>query len=185
VGFVPIDVTVARAADGSPRYTAVWAHPDEARTEVRLVAGPVGEDEQRAQTALVEEKFNCQVATAVFDAEGRPHGCSLWTRREGQTRSTTRVYHGPADEFREDDCPGLLLTDAQLSEWVGQVEGAAASLPLTTALWNVSIRYESKALYGLTPEQHLAEARRLAAAGYRPASISASVDGPGPGEAKG
>jgi hypothetical protein len=124
--------------------------------------------------ALVEEKFNCQVANVGFDEQGQPHGCSPWTRRKDQQKSTTRVFQGAAAEFREDDCPGLLLTDAQLSQWVGRGEGADGPLLLTTALWNVSTQLESKALHGLSPAEQLAQGRQLIAEGFRPVAISAS-----------
>src|SRR5262249_4797601 len=150
-GFVPIDVSVACSPNGSPPcYTAVWEQADVPNTEVRLMAGCLGEREQQAHADLVEEKFNCQVANAVFDDQGQPHGCSLWTRRKDQQMSTTRVFSGPAAEFREDDCPGLLLTDAQFSQWRGQNDGTDGPLLLTTALWNVSTQFESKVLHGLT-----------------------------------
>ena len=95
-GYVPIDVSVACSRKGSPpRYTAVWEQADVGETEVRLIAGCLGEQEQQAQAALVEEKFNCQIANAVFDDQGQPHGCSLWTRRKDQQKSTTRVLPWP------------------------------------------------------------------------------------------
>ena len=115
-GYVPIDVSVTVGADGSPpRYTAIWEKADVADAEVRLIVGRLGEQEQDTPAALVEEKFNCQAASVVLDDQGQPHGASLWTRRNDQQKSTTRLFHGPAADFREDDCPGLLLTDVQLS----------------------------------------------------------------------
>ena len=183
-GYVPIDVSVAFSRRGTPpRYTAVWEHADVGETQVRLLTGCLGEQEQQVQAALVEEKFNCLIANAVFDDEGHPHGCSLWTRRKDQQKSTTRVFHGPATEFREDDCPGLLLTDAQLSLWPGQDDASDGPQLLTTALWNVSTQFESKVLHGLTPEELREIAPRLAAEGFRPVSISAVGEGsPHPGE---
>jgi hypothetical protein len=174
-GYVPVDVSVACSSDGSPpRYTAVWGQADAAGTEVRLVAGRLGEQEQQALAALVEENCNCQVANAVLDDQGQPHGCSLWTRRKDQQKSTTRLFQGPAADFREDDCPGLLLTDAQLSRWEAQAGEAGGAVHLMTALWNVSTQFESKALPGLSPAEQLGEWRRLIAEGYRPAAISMS-----------
>lgn len=177
-GFVPVDVSVACSPkDSLPRYTAVWEQADVANTEVRLSAGCLGEQEQNAQTDLVEEKFNCQIANAVFDDQGQPHGCSLWTRRTDQQKSTTRVFHGPAAEFREDECPGLLLTDVQLSQWNGQGDETDGPLLLTTALWNVSTQFESKVLHGLTPEELREIAPQLAAEGFRLVSFSAGSEG--------
>src|SRR5262249_14554398 len=61
-GFVPVDVSVACSPNGSlPRYTVVWEQAKAADTEVRLMAGGLGEQEQKALGALVEEKFNCQI----------------------------------------------------------------------------------------------------------------------------
>jgi hypothetical protein len=183
-GYAPMDVAVACRPAGSPCYSAVWEKADTADTEVRLVVGPLGEQEQQALATLVEEKFNCQIANAVFDEQSQPHGCSLWTRRKDQQKSTTRVFHGAAADFREDDCPGLLLTDAQLSRCEGQDDGAGDSLLLVTALWNVSTQFESKALHGLSPEAHLAQARRLIADGFRPVAISADGGSRTPEEVK-
>jgi serine/threonine protein kinase len=185
-GFVPIDVSVSGCRKGSsPRYTAVWEQGDVGETEVRLIAGCLGEQGQQAQPDLVEERFNCQVANAVFDEEGQPHGCSLWTRRTAQQKSTTRVFRGPAAEFREDGCPGLLLTDAQWSQWRRQGDGSDGPLLLTSALWNVSTQFESKAPHGLTPEELREMGPRLAAEGYRPVSISTVREGDQhPGEVK-
>src|SRR5262249_46755709 len=57
-GFVPVDVSVACAPNDSlPRYTVVWEQARAADTEVRLMAGSLGEQEQVALGALVEEKF--------------------------------------------------------------------------------------------------------------------------------
>jgi hypothetical protein len=148
------------------------------------MAGHQGEQEQQALKTLVEEKFNCQIANAVFDEHGQPHGCSLWTRRKDQQKSTTRVFHGPAADFREDDCPGLLLTDAELSRWQGQEDGAGASLLLATALWNVSIQFESKVLHGFSPAEQLAQARQWIADGFRPVAISVSADPQPPEEVR-
>jgi len=177
-GYVPIDVSVACSRKGSPpRYTAVWEQADVGETEVRLIAGCLDEQEQQAHAALVEEKFNCQIASSVFDDQGQPHGCSLWTRRKDQQKSTTRIFHGPAAEFREDDCPGFLLTDMQWSQWPGQDDSSDGPLLLMTALWNVSTQFESKVLHGLTPEELREIGPRLAAEGYRPVSISAVSEG--------
>jgi formylglycine-generating enzyme required for sulfatase activity len=138
------------------------------------MAGDLGEQGQQALAALVADRFNCQIANAVFDEQGQPHGCSLWTRRKDQQKSTTRVFHGPAAELRQDDCPGLLLTDAQLSQWEGQEDGIGLPLLLTTALWNVSTQFESKTLHGLLPAEQVAQWRRLIADGFRPVAISVS-----------
>jgi hypothetical protein len=174
-GFTPADVAVVCSRDGSaPCYTAIWEQGDASGTEVRLVVGPLGEQEQQAMTALTNEKFNCQIANVVFDERGQPHGASLWTRRKDQQKSTTRLYSGPAAEFRADDCPGFLLTDVELSQWAGQEDTNVSPL-LMTALWNISIQLESQALPGLSPDEQLAEARRLAAEGFRPAAISVSA----------
>ncbi len=185
-GYVPIDVSVACSRKGSPpRYTAVWEQADVGETQVRLIAGCLGEQEQQAHAALVEEKFNCQIASSVFDDKGQPHGCSLWARRKDQQKSTTRVFHGPAAEFREDDCPGLLVTDVEWSQWPGQDDSSDGPLLLTTALWNVSTQFESKVLHGLTPEELREIGPRLAAEGFRPVSISAvSVGDQHPVEAR-
>ena len=43
--------------------------------EVRLIVGRLGEQEQKRSAALVEEKFNCQIANVVLDDQGQPHGC--------------------------------------------------------------------------------------------------------------
>ncbi len=177
-GYLPIEVSVACSTNGSdPRYTAVWERADIGRTEVRLMVGRLTEWEEQAHTDLVEEKFNCHVASAVFDDQGQPHGCSLWTWRKDQRKSTTRVFHGPADEFREDDCPGLLLTDAQFIQQRGPDGDAGGPRLLTTALWNVSTQFESKVLHALTPEELRKLAPQLAAEGFRPISISAISEG--------
>jgi formylglycine-generating enzyme required for sulfatase activity len=172
--YVPLDLAVACSPRGAlPSYSAVWAKADDRESEVRLLAGCVDEPQKQAHAALVEQKFNCLAASAVVDDCGQPHGCSLWTRRNGQQKSTIRLFHGPVEEFREDDCPGFLLTDAQLVRWRGQNEGLDDPLLLTTALWNISTTYESKVLHALTPEELREAAPRLAAEGYRPTSISA------------
>ena len=156
-GFLPIDVSVTVGADGSPpRYTAIWEKANVTDTEVRLIVGRLGEQEQEAPAALVEEKFNCQIANVVLDDQGQPHGASLWTRRNDQQKSTTRLFHGPAADFREDDCPGLVLTDVQLSSIELEGDGKSDSILLTTALWNVStqVRVEGAARavdHGATP----------------------------------
>jgi serine/threonine protein kinase len=174
--FVPIDVAAACRRDGeSPYYTAVWEKAGAADTEVRLVVGRLGAEEQKALAALVEEKFNCQAAQVVFDDNGQPYVGSVWSRRKDQQKSTTRLFHGPAAEFHEDDCPGLLLTNVQLSQCQGHDDAASSPGLWTTALWNVSTQFESKTLHGLSPADQLAEALRLAAEGFRPVAISASA----------
>lgn len=153
-GYVPIDISVACSKRGTPpRYTALWEKADVGEIEVRLVAGCLNEEQDRAHAALVEEKFNCLVVSAVFDDEGQPHGCSLWTRRKNQQKSTTRVFQGAAQDFHEDDFPGFLITDARLAWWPGRDDGQDSPLLLTTALWNISMEYESKVLHALTPEE--------------------------------
>src|SRR5207249_4306879 len=99
-----------------------------------------------------------------------------------QQKSTTRIFHGPAGAFREDDCPGLLLSDMHLSRWQGQGDGTDGSLLLTTALWNVSTQFESKVLHGLTPEELRKQGSQLAAEGFRPVSIAATSAGQPPPE---
>jgi len=174
-GFVPIDVAVGCARRGArPGYMALWEKGDVGETEVRLMAGCLDDQQQQAHAALVEEKFNCQVASAVLDDQGQPHACSLWTRQNDQQKSTSRVFHGLAQEFLQDDCPGFLLTDAQLVRWPGGEEDSDVSALVTTALWNVSTQFESKVLHAVTPDELRAAAPCLAAEGYRPASISAA-----------
>jgi len=172
-GYVPIDVSATFWGDGlPPRYTAVWEQANVADTEVRLIVGRFGEHEQQRLAALVDEKFNCQTAGVVLDDQGQPHGCSLWTRRKSQQKSTTRLFHDLAAHFREDDCPGLLLTDAQLSWGEVTEDGKSESILLTTALWNVSTRFESKALHGLSIAEQSLLGPRLSADGFRPIAIS-------------
>ncbi len=177
-GFLPIDVAAACAGkDRRPSYSALWEKGDErdvGETEFRLMAGCVDEQQQQAQNALVEDKFNCQVANAVVDDQGQPHACSLWTRRQDQQKSTSRVFHGLAREFLKDDCPGFLLTHAQLARWPGGDDGSDVLDIVTTALWNVSTQFESKVLHALTPDELREAAPALAAEGYRPLSISAA-----------
>ncbi len=180
-GYVPIDVSAALLRDGSaPRYTAVWQREDAAETEFRLIVGRLGEPEQEAPATPAEQTFDCRIAGVVFDDRGVPYRGSLWTRRKDQQRSTTRVLHGPAAEFHEDDCPGLLLTDVQLSGWLVQEDGVDRPLLLATALWNVSTESESKVLHGLSPAEQRSRGSQLAADGFRPVAISVA-----PGEEAG
>jgi hypothetical protein len=174
-GFVPIDVSAVCPRDGAPPcYTAVWEKAGATDTAVRLVAGRLGAEEQKALAALVEEKFNCQTAQVGVGGQGQPYGGSLWTRRKDKQTSTARHFHGPAAEFREDDCPGLLLTDVRLSQCQGPDDETDSPGLWTTALWNVSTQFESKALHGLSPAEQLVQALRFTAEGFRPVAISAS-----------
>ena len=109
--------------------------------------------------------------------EGQPYGSSLWTRRKNQQKSTTRLFHDLAANFREDDCPGLLLTDAQLSWSVVEEDGKSDSILLTTAVWTVSTRFESKALHAMSITEQILSAHQLTADGFRPVAISVA---PGP-----
>jgi hypothetical protein len=182
-GYVPIDVSVVGCRQGVlPRYTAIWEKADTADTEVRVIVGQLGQQEQLAMTALVDEKFNCWIANVIFDSQGQPHGCSLWTRLKDQEKSTTRIFHGPAAEFSEDDCPGLLLCDMHLSQWPEQEDGTNGSCLVTTAVWNVSTQFESKVLHGMSPEKLHRLSSHLVAEGFRPVSISATNAGPPPSE---
>ncbi len=175
-GYVPVDVSVTRSGEGGPPcYAAVW-EKNGADTEVRLIVGRLGESEQKAQAALVEQRFNCQTATVILDCQGQPHGASLWTRRNDQQRSTTRLFHGPSADFREDDCPGLLLTDARLSSIEVPEDGGNDSILVTTALWNISTQFESKVLHGLSIIEQRLLAARLTADGFRPVAISVASD---------
>ncbi len=180
-GYVPVDVSVTLFEDGAPpRYAAVWEEASGTDTEVRLIVGRLGPQEQKATTVLVEQRFNCQTANAVFDDQTQLHSASLWTRRKDQQRSTTRLFHGPSADFREEDCPGLLLTDVQLSSIALMQDGENDSIPLTTALWNVSTQFESKVLHGLSIREQRLVGSRLTAAGFRPVAISVA-SGPEPG----
>jgi formylglycine-generating enzyme required for sulfatase activity len=175
-GFVPIDVAVTPREDGlPPRYTAVWEQADSPGGEVRLIVGHPGERDRESPDVLLEQRFNCQVAQVALDGRGQPHVGSLWTRRESQQRSTTRSFRGPAAHLREDDCPGLLLTDVQLSQGTGAGEGDDTLL--ATALWNVSMPFESRMLHALSVMEQRLSAPRLAADGFRPVAISVA---PGP-----
>ncbi len=177
-GYIPVDVAVVCPGPaGGPCFTAVWASADVTDVDVQLKVGPLEGPGQEALAALAAERFNCQVAGVAFDEQGQPHGCSLWTRRKGQQKSTTRVFHGASADFRADGCPGLLMTDVQLSQWVGRDADTDGPLPLTTALWNVSTQFESTTIHGLSPTQQSAQALRLAASGYRPVAVSASAGG--------
>ena len=177
-GYVPIDVSTALWGDGlAPRYTAVWEQIDEADLEVRLIIGRFGEHDRKQFAALVEEAFNCQTANVVLDDQGQPCGSSLWTRRKYHKKSTTRLFHDLAANFREDDCPGLLLTDAQLSWSAVEKDSKSDSILLTTAVWNVSTRFESKALHAMSITEQILSAHQLTADGFRPVAISAA---PGP-----
>ncbi len=172
-GFVPIEVSVDPGPGGPPpRYTAVWEQANVAGPEVRVMAGPLGEPEQQALASLVEQKFNCVSSQVALDDQGRPHGASLWTYRKDQQRSTTRHFHDLAEHFREDECPGLLLTDARLFWGEVEVDGRRGPVLLTTALWNVSTQFESKALHGLSIMEQRLLGLQLAAEGFRPAAIS-------------
>ena len=170
-GYVPIDASVR--ADGlEPHYTVVWLQAEEADREFRLILGPIGEHEQKRLTVFVEERFNCQTANVVLDDQGQPYVSGLWTRRKNQQKSTTRLFHGLAANFSEDDCPGLLLTDAQLSVSAVEEDGKSESSLLATAVWNVSTRFESKALHGMSITEQLVSGHQLTTDGYRPVAIS-------------
>jgi serine/threonine protein kinase/formylglycine-generating enzyme required for sulfatase activity len=172
-GYVPIDVSASFWGDGlPPRYTAVWEQANVADTEVRLIVGQFREHEQQRLTALVEERFNCQTANVVFDRKGQLYGFSLWTRRKHQQKSTTRWFHDLAAHFLEDDCPGLVLTDSQLSWSEEKQDGKRVSSMLTTALWNVSTKFESKVLHGLSITEQRLLGPQLTADGFRPVAIS-------------
>ncbi|HKI20300.1 MAG TPA: hypothetical protein VKA15_20590, partial [Isosphaeraceae bacterium] len=160
-GYVPVDVAVTIGKDGTPpRYTAVWEQSAISAindTEIRLVIGPLGAQAEPSPAPLTEEKFNCQTAHYVVDDQGQPHGASLWTRRNDQQKSTTRLFHDLSEHFREDDCPGLLLSDVHLNWGEVEEDGKCESTLLTTALWNVSTRFESKVVHG----QSIVEQRLL------------------------
>jgi formylglycine-generating enzyme required for sulfatase activity len=172
-GFLPVDVSVAQRAGSAPWYAAVWEKADEADTEARLVTGLLSEQVQRESAVLVQEKFNCLTAS-VLPGDGRTYGASLWIRRKGQQKSTTRVFHGPADDFREDDCPGLLVSDARINHVESQDDSETGSFLSTTVLWNVSTHFESKLLHSLSPVEQLRHGLQLTADGFRPVAISAS-----------
>jgi Bacterial tandem repeat domain 1 len=172
-GYVQIDISASLWGDGlPPRYTAVWEQANGAETVVRLIFGQFGDQERQGLTALVEEKFNCETANVVVDNQGHLYGWSLWTRRKYQQKSTTRWFHDLAAHFREDDCPGLLLTDSQLTWSNEKQDGEGASVMLTTALWNVSTLFESKVLHGLSITAQRLLWPQLTADGFRPAAIS-------------
>src|SRR5262249_9499013 len=144
---------------------------------VRLVIGRLEESGPQSPSVLVEERFNCQTAQVVVDDQGQSHAASLWTRRKDQQRSTTRFFQGPAADLREDDCPGLLLTDVQLCATELPEDGRRNAILLTTALWNVSTQFESKALHALSIMEQRLLGPQLAADGSRPVAISVA---PGP-----
>jgi formylglycine-generating enzyme required for sulfatase activity len=176
-GYVPVDVSVTLSGDGTaPRYAAVWEEANGTDPEVILIVGRLGEHEPNRPASPVEQRFDCQAANVVVDGEGQPHGASLWTRRADQARSTTRLFHGPSSDFREDDCPGLLLTDAQMSSIAVKGDGAEDSIRLTTALWNVSTQLESKMLHGLSITEQRLRGPALVADGFRPAAVSVVSD---------
>jgi formylglycine-generating enzyme required for sulfatase activity len=172
-GYMPIDVAVACLQPGvPPTYAALWEQADAADTDVRLIVGSLGEHEQHLMAKLVDEKLNCLIANVVFDDNGQPLGASLWARRNDQQKSTTRVFHDLADKFRQDDCPGLLLTDAELSWAQDNENGERTSVLLTTALWNVSTQFESRALDGVSITEQRLLGPQLAADGFRPRALS-------------
>ncbi len=109
--------------DGSPpSYTAVWEQADVADTEVRLIVGRHGEHGTGSTGGRLSER----------NSIARPLRCRSRRTRADRTvvacgpggnlskGPRTRFFHDLAAHFREDDCPGLLLTDAQLSWSRGQ-----------------------------------------------------------------
>ena len=98
---------------------------------------------------------------------------------QGPAEVDLGVFHGLAQEFPENGCPGFLLSDTQLARWPGGEDGSDGASLVTTSLWNVSTQFESKVLHALTPDELREAAPALAAEGYRPASISAAGGGPG------
>jgi serine/threonine protein kinase len=174
-GFVPIDASVHIGSESEPRYTVTWEQAIGDDTEVRLLAGPLGEAKKRSLTTLIEEKFNCQSGHIALDNHGRLHCASLWTRRRNQQKSTTRLFHGLAEKFRDDDCPGLLLSDARLTWGDAEEEELRSRVLLTTAVWNVSTLLESKTLHGLSVVEQRFLGPHLAADNYRPAVISVAA----------
>ena len=172
-GLVPIDVSIMPATDGMPpRCVAVWEPADDPETEVRLLAGPLGDPEPSISAGLAGDGYNCLTAQVVPDDRGRLHGVSIWALRQSQLKSTTRLFHDDSERFREDDCPGLLLTDVRLTWAEAEEGGRRRPVLLTTALWNVSTRYESRVLHGRPIMEHRVLGPQLAAEGFRPASIS-------------
>ncbi|WP_435011955.1 protein kinase domain-containing protein (plasmid) [Tundrisphaera lichenicola] len=171
-GFVPIDVSVYLGPENATRYIAVWEKANGDEAEVRLLAGPLGVTGQENLATLVEERFNCQSCGVVLDGPEHPRGTSIWTRRKDNQKCTTRLFHDLSGEFREDDCPGLLLTDARLT-W-GEVEEGGQRSPalLTTALWNVNTRFESRVIHGPSIVEHRFLGTQLATDGFRPAKVS-------------
>ncbi len=171
-GLVPIDVAHEEPGKaGSPRLIAVWAEPDPDVREVRLLAGPLDSGDAGVD-GILGAGLNCRRLGIAVDRAGRGHACSIWTRQEGLTRTTTRVFRGPADEFRDDDCPGLLMTDVGLARGTGR---SAEAGPVLTAVWNISRDRESKVIRAVSPAEQLERGRTLAGEGFRPAVLSVAT----------
>ena len=169
---MPIDVAHDKPGNAaSPRLTAVWAEPDADILDVRLLTGRADEDQPEVDR-LIESAFNCRRVSLALDRRGRGHACSIWTRQQGRTRTTTRLFHGLTDEFREDGCPGFLLTDAAFTRDLaaGEAEGGRM-----TALWNISTEYESKIVHAVSPSEQLERGLALAGSGFRPAAMSVAA----------
>ena len=171
-GYLPIDVSASSGGDGSPvRYSAVWERLESPGEEHLLLIGPV---EDRPSPA--DEGWNCQAYQPMVDEQGRQHLASLWTRQPDQQNSTTRLYHDSSALFREDECPGLLLSDVRLG-WVDPMGGEAEGPSLVaTALWNLSTEFESRAIHEQSVMDQRLLADELIEEGYRPASISVTSD---------
>ena len=90
-GYVPIDVSVAMLGGRAHRLATRPSGSKQMSTdtEVRLIVGCLGEQEQQAQAALVEEKFNCQIAIAVVR---RPRAAS-WLQPVGPAEGPAEVHH--------------------------------------------------------------------------------------------
>ncbi len=97
-------------------------------------------------------------------------------QRKGQKGSTTRAFQGDVSDFRQDDCPSLLVTDVRLRSCQLPNAEQISEFLMISSLWNVSTAFESFVLSGIPPIEQSKQASRLSRQGYRPVVISAELD---------
>jgi formylglycine-generating enzyme required for sulfatase activity len=198
LGFEATDIAGYCDATGTVRYAGLWSAADTDQT-TRLLVGVSQEKLDNLQIELLEANLLPATLHALA-LPGRTLYSQLWHSGKGESRLAVRRDRlGIAGAYLD-----WLAVDVSVSEnfgwreepwaWAASSIGGLSSGWLALAIANLSrlevgapVHYaaawqetpgwQSERLVGLTPDVHLAQARKLAAEGFRPAAMSVAAAG--------
>ena len=168
-GLLPVDVS--GYVNNGLRYMAIWSRPSEHGSESELYLGGFEVRSREVFDGWSERGLKPVRQQLFVDHEGRPRKTMIWGISSSDTEEAI-VWDGTERGLGR-------LTRVRPFPIDASVRPALATGgPRYSCVWRrTGGHLEARAVIARSAAEHLDESRELAAAGYRPVSVGASLEG--------